>query len=300
MKQTTLDTVLQIFDSLNGLDVQELRCEIPKVLKHALRTKSAHWLELEDVMGQGKLESAGRSNRLIESRLRQQVANGLRENLITWTDTKFSYIEVQLSGRLGYLIVERQLSAGWMKAFKRILQNLWKSASKLQEAKDRAFIDDVTQLYNQRYLHLVLEKEIRRSEREKQAFSVLFIDVDHFKNVNDTAGHLVGSKLLGEVAEILRRHTRLVDFAFRYGGDEFVLILVGTDAQEAQEVGERIRMHVDQASFVVDEVPVKLTISIGVAAFPKHAATKEEILRMADEAMYQSKNRSRNSVSIAG
>jgi diguanylate cyclase (GGDEF)-like protein len=224
----------------------------------------------------------------------------LRENWVTWFDHQFSFIEVQLPGRLGYLVLERKLSKDWMEYFRKILQTCWNSALKLQDAKDKAFIDDVTQLYNQRYLHLVLEKEIKRSEREKVPFSVLFIDLDHFKNVNDSAGHLVGSKLLGGVADILRQNSRLVDYAFRYGGDEFVLILVGTDATEAQLFGERIRKQVEETSFLIDEKPVSLTISIGVASFPKHAKRKEDILRMADEAMYQSKSRNRNSVSIAG
>lgn len=299
MKKKTLDVVLKFFESTSGLDIAALKEEVPKTACRLLKAKSAHWLDLEDISGHGHIYSSGKLNSLMEKRIRHQIACGLRDDWVTWYDKKYSYIEVQLPGRLGYLVVERALSKDWMEAFRRILHTCWNSAIKLQDAKDRAFVDDVTQLYNQRYLHLVLEKEIRRAEREKLPFSVLFIDVDRFKSVNDSAGHLVGSKLLGSVADILRQNSRLVDYAFRYGGDEFVLVLVGTDAPEAHSVGERIRKQVEDTSFVIDEKPVNLTISIGIASFPVHAKRKEDILRMADEAMYQSKNRNRNSVSLA-
>lgn len=300
MKKQTLRVILNIIEACAGMDVPTLRQELPGILRRCLRTKSAHWVELEDISGHGPISSAGALGRHTERRIRQQISSGLREGVNCWNDSVFSYMEIQLPGRLGYVVLERTMSQSWLEVFRELLQSTWTSALKLTAAKDLAFVDDVTGLYNQRYLHLVLEKEIKRAERAKQPFSILFIDVDHFKSVNDTAGHMVGSKLLAGVGELLRGHTRMIDYAFRYGGDEFVLILVGTDSREAHEVGERIRGQVESTPFLIDGLPVKLTISIGVAAFPEHAKRKEDILRMADEAMYASKSRNRNTVSVAG
>jgi diguanylate cyclase (GGDEF)-like protein len=168
-----------------------------------------------------------------------------------------------------------------------------------QETKGLSYIDDVTGLYNQRYLHEVLDKEIGRCQRAKDVFSILFIDIDHFKRVNDSNGHLVGSKLLVALSKVLKRNIRSTDYGFRYGGDEYLLLTVGTPAEKAREVGERIRREVQDTVFDVDGVKVKLTISVGIASYPKHARTKEDVVRLADEAMYYGKNKSRNVVYVA-
>ncbi len=170
---------------------------------------------------------------------------------------------------------------------------------KIEETKNQSYIDDVTELFNQRYLDKVLDKEIERSKRTGCAFSVLFIDVDHFKRVNDSEGHLVGSNVLGQLGRVLNRAIRNTDYGFRYGGDEFLLVLVGMDATEATESAERIRHSVENSVFRVDGVDIRVTLSIGVSSFPEHAKTKEKIVRLADEAMYYGKNKSRNIVYVA-
>jgi diguanylate cyclase (GGDEF)-like protein len=165
--------------------------------------------------------------------------------------------------------------------------------------KSLTYIDDLTSLYNQRYLKLVLDKEISRASRTKTAFSVLFMDIDHFKQVNDSRGHVVGSKILVEISKILGQQLRSTDYGFRYGGDEFILILVGSDANQSLGVAERIRKQVEASTFEVDDKKIKLTLSIGIASYPDHATTKEEILELADRAMYCGKSKSRNVVYIA-
>jgi diguanylate cyclase (GGDEF)-like protein len=167
------------------------------------------------------------------------------------------------------------------------------------EAKSLSYVDDLTDLYNQRYLKLVLEKEISRSHRGQDTFSVLFMDIDHFKQVNDTRGHLIGSQVLVEMSKILRQNIRTMDYGFRYGGDEFLLILVGTGSKDAITVAERIRRQVEKSIFKIDKVEVKVTLSIGIATYPEHATTKEEIIALADRAMYCGKNQSRNVVYVA-
>ncbi|MCB9026229.1 MAG: GGDEF domain-containing protein [Bdellovibrionaceae bacterium] len=168
--------------------------------------------------------------------------------------------------------------------------------------REQSFLDDVTDLYNQRYLPLVLDKEISRSKREKDGgFAVLFLDIDYFKAVNDTCGHQVGSHILVEISDIIKNQIRTSDFAFRYGGDEFVLILTQTDVDKAQVLAERIRQAVESMSFAVEGGPsdLKLTVSIGLAGFPTHASTSEQIIQLADDAMYLAKNKSRNTIYVA-
>jgi diguanylate cyclase (GGDEF)-like protein len=167
------------------------------------------------------------------------------------------------------------------------------------EAKRLSYVDDVTNLYNQRYLFMVLDKEIQRAQRSGEPFTILFIDIDHFKRVNDSNGHLVGSKLLIQLGKVLQRNIRAIDYGFRYGGDEYLLLIVGVDAAQGREVGERIRKEVQDTIFDIDGVKVKLTISVGVASYPQHSRTKEDIVRLADEAMYCGKNKSRNIVYVA-
>jgi two-component system cell cycle response regulator len=166
-------------------------------------------------------------------------------------------------------------------------------------AKNLNYIDDLTELFNQRYLKLVIDREINLSSRSKSAFSVLFMDIDHFKKVNDSKGHIVGSKVLIELSKVLHKNIRAVDYGFRYGGDEFILILVGAGTEQSFMVAERIRKNVEETVFDIDGIQIKVTLSIGVATFPDHATTREQIIELADRAMYCGKNKSRNVVFVA-
>lgn len=166
-------------------------------------------------------------------------------------------------------------------------------------AEGIAFVDDLTGLFNQRYMSLVLDSEISRSQREQKKFSVLFMDVDYFKSVNDTRGHWVGSRLLIEVGRIIKEKIRKSDFAFRYGGDEFVIVLPKTSSETAVSAAERIRSEIEKTEFIIDGERIKLTLSIGLATYPDHAKTCKDIIKMADEAMYCGKNKSRNIVYVA-
>ncbi len=179
------------------------------------------------------------------------------------------------------------------------LTQAFRHAVAYAEARSLCYIDDVTEFYNQRYLGMALDSEISRCQRTNTAFSVLFIDIDHFKKVNDTQGHLIGSNILKQLSKILKTNIRSVDYGFRYGGDEFILLLSNTEQGEAEKVAERIRSQVQGHVFNVDGLDLKITLSIGVATFPEHAETKEQIIGMADKAMYDGKNKSRNIVFVA-
>lgn len=174
------------------------------------------------------------------------------------------------------------------------------NAERSAQAQSLIYIDDLTKLYNGRYLNVVLDREMKRSERYRNFFCVLFMDIDFFKRVNDAHGHLVGSRVLVEVGTVLRACVRDSDTVVRYGGDEFVVLLVETNADEAMIVAERMRKMVEAEPFVKGAgLTVRLTISIGIAAFPEHATTKQTLLNLADQAMYRGKESTRNVVYLA-
>jgi diguanylate cyclase (GGDEF)-like protein len=169
-----------------------------------------------------------------------------------------------------------------------------------QQTKQLTLTDELTRLYNTRYFTQYLDTEIKRCRRYRSNVSLIFLDLDFFKKVNDQHGHLVGSKLLREVADVLRHGVRDVDIVARYGGDEFIVILPETRLAEAAHVAERLRQTMNDHRFLKDEGPgIALTASFGVASFPETCSSEEELIRLADQAMYRVKNRSRNGVYIA-
>jgi len=175
-----------------------------------------------------------------------------------------------------------------------------RNLDRFTEVEDLAYLDDLTHLFNVRYLDLVLDREINDSKRQKETFSLLFLDLDYFKSVNDTHGHLVGSKLLVEVARIIKGCVRDNDVVVRFGGDEYVILLHGTDSGGALKVAERIRRTIETHHFLSREgYGLSVTTCIGVASFPEHAQDKATLLDLADRAMYRGKKSTRNVIYIA-
>lgn len=169
------------------------------------------------------------------------------------------------------------------------------NAARYSFAKDLLYIDELTGLYNYRYLDVVLERELKRAERYGSNLSVLFLDVDLFKSVNDVHGHLIGSKVLREIGTLLRRSVRDVDAVIRYGGDEYTIVLIETGIEGAAIVAERIRKTVEGHTFARgDGLAIRLTVSLGYACAPHDASTKVELLEMADRAMYRGKAGGKN------
>ncbi len=174
------------------------------------------------------------------------------------------------------------------------------NAERYHQAQERAFIDDVTGVYNARYLFAALNHELRRAQRYGSALSLVFIDVDRFKLVNDNHGHLVGSRTLHRIAEVLGSCIRQVDTLARYGGDEFTILLADTGLEEGVLIGERIRASVAESLFESrGPEPLSITVSVGVSAFPVHGDQPEALLDLADKAMYRAKSLGRNRVSNA-
>jgi len=158
--------------------------------------------------------------------------------------------------------------------------------ARLQELSIR---DYLTNLFNRRYLEETLEREIQRAERTQSPLGVILVDVDHFKQINDTLGHPTGDIVLQELGKLLAGQIRQSDIACRYGGDEFVLILPDTSRHTTKERAESLQYKARDLN-----LPVPITISLGMAVFPENGTTSETILKSADTALYQAKREGRN------
>lgn len=170
----------------------------------------------------------------------------------------------------------------------------------LNKVQELTITDDLTKLYNSRFLHSRLDYEVERAKRFNYEISMIFLDLDYFKEVNDVHGHLAGSKLLKEVARLLASMLRTVDMACRYGGDEFIILMPGTSKKNAAVVAEKLRASIKEKAFLAEEgINIRLTASFGVASFPQDASSKEELIHKADHAMYDAKNRTRDAVAEA-
>jgi diguanylate cyclase (GGDEF)-like protein len=166
-----------------------------------------------------------------------------------------------------------------------------------EQAEELAITDDTTQIPNMRYFYHILNREVIRARRRGSTLSLLFIDLDNFKLVNDTHGHLHGSRLLKEIAHLLKRNIRGIDLVARYGGDEFVALLPDTDHATAFRLAERLRAQMETYVYHGEAgAVIKITGSVGVASFPDQAQTQEDLVRLADQAMYRAKGAQRNFV----
>ena len=174
------------------------------------------------------------------------------------------------------------------------------NALTIRRAEALSVTDDLTRLYNSRYLNQVLRRETKRASRSGRPLSLLFIDLDGFKQVNDQHGHLAGSKALVEASVLVRGCARETDVVARFGGDEFCVILPDTGREGAVAVAERIRDRVRAFTFLAgDRQDMRLTASIGVATLPDAAGSAEELLRAADMAMYKVKAAGKNNIYVA-
>jgi diguanylate cyclase (GGDEF)-like protein len=172
------------------------------------------------------------------------------------------------------------------------------NATMYENIRQMSYTDAMTGLHNYRYFELRLKEEIARARREGTHISLLILDVDYFKNYNDTLGHPAGDEVLRKVGKILQSSVRDNDIVARYGGEEFAIILSGAEKNGAVKLAERIREKVEEAAFYKEEIQPnnKLTISLGVATFPDDALNEEELVHNADKALYQAKNAGRNKV----
>lgn len=163
-----------------------------------------------------------------------------------------------------------------------------------------AITDGLTKVYNHRYFYKLVEEEAERCRRYQTVFSLIMLDLDHFKKFNDKYGHRAGDTALFNVARVLKASTRTIDVVSRYGGEEFAIVLPETEPASARAVAERIRKSIYDGYFSVSEnqPPVHVTVSIGVATSPYDATDINELIEMADKALYYSKETGKNRVSV--
>jgi diguanylate cyclase (GGDEF)-like protein len=160
-----------------------------------------------------------------------------------------------------------------------------------QKTRELSITDEVTPLYNVRFFHQILDRELKLVDRYKSHLSLIFIDLDRFKPINDQFGHLRGSRVLREVGFLLRSAVRDTDYPARYGGDEFVVILPQADLKAALALGEKLRRLIEEHPFLQEEgINARIGVSYGAASYPTEARSKDALIRLADQRMYEDKD----------
>lgn len=190
------------------------------------------------------------------------------------------------------------LSAGWL--MEKLISQYRTLELVNENLRTQALTDELTGLYNFRYLQIRLDEELSRARRLETFLSLVMLDIDNFKCYNDTHGHPAGDELLIRMGRILQENVRLVDTVARYGGEEFAIILAGTDAERALVAAHRIRRAIEDNPFPgrATQPGGKITVSMGIATYPSDAQSKEELISRADQALYFIKKREKNNVQL--
>jgi diguanylate cyclase (GGDEF)-like protein/PAS domain S-box-containing protein len=242
----------------------------------------------------------------------QHAHNELICSHISNTDNKLSYFCIPLMAQndiYGLLFMELEEAADKYSDNTKLLVNAFCELSALALANVRlrenlryqSIRDPLTALYNRRYLEDFLFKQINQAERMKNNLAVLMLDLDHFKKINDSFGHDAGDAALKEVGRLLQNDIRMGDLAARYGGEEFILVFYNVDLDVAKMKSEQIRQEITaiQIKYGTQHVG-PISISIGIAVYPEHGKSAEELIEAADRALYVAKNTGRNKVVVAG
>jgi len=166
----------------------------------------------------------------------------------------------------------------------------------MEQLKELSITDELTSIANRRYFFETASRELARARRVNRPFSIIIFDLDHFKNINDTYGHLIGDDILKEIAQKVVSQLRTLDIYARYGGEEFIICLPETMAHDAVIVAERIRNIVEECKFKDNDHLITVTISLGIASLTDIDEELEMIIKHADEALYQAKQSGRNCV----
>lgn len=229
--------------------------------------------------------------------------SGLVFGLRYWRN-RFYFLVKDGDGNLTYLVARNSSPYSIKEILSDYLANVLKtSVTILTESKKRdemrmlSLTDEITGLFNQRKLVEDLDLFISRFHHDRNGFALLFVDIDYFKNVNDQFGHVVGSQLLIDMAKVVKGQLRSTDLVYRYGGDEFIVLLPRTTVDESKKIALRISEAVKAAEFDIDrEKKYRLSLSIGIAEYPSDAETAKSIIEFADKMMYMSKKNGRGKV----
>jgi diguanylate cyclase (GGDEF)-like protein len=193
-----------------------------------------------------------------------------------------------------------------LRELKELKDQYRETARELKAARERmkqlSITDDLTETYNYRYFMDSLDLELRRAKRYEYPISLMMLDIDHFKNYNDTHGHMAGDRVLKLIAQVIKKTVRHTDILARYGGEEFAAILIKTGLDEASQIAERVRRAVESSE--VDRGDThqpqgRLTISVGVSTLGPSTSSVESLIATADEALYEAKENGRNRVAVS-
>lgn len=210
--------------------------------------------------------------------------------LTAYTDEN-TITEAESTGAYGYLVKpfqERELSTTIRMALKKHQETM--------KMEQLATTDSLTGILNRRFFLQQVNKELERSQRYGNPFSLLIVDIDHFKKVNDTYGHSAGDAVIIDVTKVIQKALRKVDILGRYGGEEFIIFLPETNYQNAIHVGERIRKTIEKTQTIYENKKIMCTISLGISNFHPNDKTFDDVFKRADTALYQAKNEGRNRV----
>jgi len=218
---------------------------------------------------------------LTSKSLKEDLIEGMESGADDYLTKPFDQHELQVRLRAGIRILDLQAEL---------------MAAK-EELKEQASRDPLTKLWNRRHILEVLEGELSRIQRNDNPLSVIMLDLDHFKNINDTYGHQVGDEVLRETARRLIHAVRPYDLVGRYGGEEFLIVMPGCGGPDIDKQAERLRLSLCQTPMMVGELAITVTGSFGATfALPAYRANQDDLIKVADEALYRSKRAGRNQV----
>jgi diguanylate cyclase (GGDEF)-like protein/PAS domain S-box-containing protein len=274
------------FTQITGYSFEEAIGKNPRILKSG-KTPPETYRQLWDTVTAGK-------------EWRGEFVNHKKDGSLYYESAIISPITDVNGVATHYLAVKEDITErkraedALQKANDQLRADMEKIEQLQEELREQAIHDPLTRLYNRRYLNETLARELVRAGRENNPLSVIISDIDHFKMINDTYGHLVGDKFLVEIASLMKKYARGSDIVCRYGGEEFLLVLPGTTLDSATKRAEEIRQKCAEIILQHEGKDLKVTMSFGVAIYPDHGKEAEEIIVKADKALYRAKAQGRN------
>lgn len=235
---------------------------------------------------------------------RGEFLNRKKSGALYWEEAVIAPVMDQDGHVINYLavkvdITKRKIIEGALRTANQQLESQLKEIEGLQSSlREQAIRDPLTHLHNRRFLNESIEQEFHHAKRTSEYLSIILIDIDNFKTINDTYGHMTGDSCLIALANLLQQHVRRSDILCRYGGEEFILVLPATNLEGATQHAEKIRRLVEDQVVELDGQQIRFTISLGVSVYPVHGDSYKVTLNKADDALYASKRAGRNRVTV--
>jgi len=212
---------------------------------------------------------------------------------VRWFQLSLS-VQQQQQQRIYYALLHE--TSQWQSECQQLQQKLTDIEKLKNRIREQAIRDPLTNLFNRRFLNEFMERELALARRNQKPLALVMLDLDHFKQLNDQFGHQTGDQIIELVAKHLLRQSRRSDILFRYGGEEFLVMLPNTSAQQARHLAETWRTQIEQSQVFSKEQSLSVTISAGIACYPEHGTTSFNLIQAADQALYQAKAAGRNQV----